>query len=108
MGEQRDTAEVALQELCHHYLSCPHDLRESHSFHWSGVVFGRLWAFFGPPMSSTMTMTPDEGCDPVQASSYSKEEKGIAPSVLFLWDVLPRSLLPNPCILGLILHSYSG
>lgn len=60
LNEQLDLANAALQDLCHHYLEHPHDLHESHSFHWSGAIYSRLWAFFGPGGS----VAPDR-LDPV-------------------------------------------
>ncbi len=47
LNEQVDVANEALQELCQHYLDNPTDLLEAHSFHWSGALYNRLWAFFG-------------------------------------------------------------
>lgn len=45
--EHMDEANDALQKLCQHYLDHPTDLYEAHSFHWSGALYNRLWAFFG-------------------------------------------------------------
>jgi len=46
LDEQVDVANEALQELFRHYLDNPIDLYEAHSFHWSGALYCRLWAFF--------------------------------------------------------------
>ena len=46
LDEHVDEANDGLQKLCRHYLDHPTDLYEAHSFHWSGALYNRLWAFF--------------------------------------------------------------
>ena len=48
LDEQVAEANQALRSLCDHYLTHQDDLHESHSFHWAGATFSRLWCFFGP------------------------------------------------------------
>ncbi len=48
LDEQLEEANSALEELCQHYLDNPEDIYESHSFHWSGALYCRLWEFFSP------------------------------------------------------------
>ena len=48
LGEQVEEGNQALRDLCAHYLTHHGDLHESHSFHWAGAIFARLWCFFGP------------------------------------------------------------
>jgi len=45
-------ANAELRDLCQHYLDHETDLYEAHSFHWSGALYNRLWAFFGPTGSA--------------------------------------------------------
>ena len=48
LNEQLSEANAALQELCQYYLDNPPDMYEIHSFHWSGALICRIYAFFNP------------------------------------------------------------
>ena len=82
LEEQVDIANEALVRLCRHYLDHPHDLHESHSFHWSGAIFGRLWSFFGP-----------EGT--IHANRMSADAQSLLLKVMWSWASVVSPIL-NP------------
>ncbi|MCH2664704.1 hypothetical protein MK139_10205 [bacterium] len=83
LDEQVDVANDALQEVCRLFLDDPPAMHESHSFHWSGSILGRLWEFFGP--------------DGSRSSAISQETQDLMLEMMWVWASRVSPILnPDP------------